>query len=412
MSKATATSYPKEKIKILLLEGVSQSAIDEFHHAGYTQIEALPKALDEAELIKKIKDVHLLGIRSKTQVTDKVVEAAQKLWGIGAFCIGTNQINLQAATRAGVAVFNSPYSNTRSVAELVIAEAIMLIRRIPEKNAAAHQGDWLKEAKGSYELRGKTLGIIGYGHIGSQVSIMAEALGLKVLYYDVEPKLGLGNATGVRALADLLKKADIVTLHVPGGSGTKNLMNAQRIKQMKPGSILINLSRGDVVDLAALREALQSGHVAGAGVDVFPIEPEGKGQRFESPLQGLPNVILTPHIGGSTEEAQVNIGSDVAGKLINLMDSGATVGSLSVPPLSLPVQAGTNRLLHIHHNKPGVLSEINSIMGDMNVNIVGQYLKTNEDIGYVVLDIAKAPSENILKALQAVKHTIRARVLF
>ncbi|CAN5263151.1 phosphoglycerate dehydrogenase [soil metagenome] len=411
MSKAT-TSYPKEKIKILLLEGISQSAIDEFHHAGYTNIETHAKALDEDELIKKIKDAHLLGIRSKTQVTQRVIEAAEKLWGIGAFCIGVNQVDLKAATRAGVTVFNSPYSNTRSVAELVIAEAIMLIRRIPEKNNGAHKGDWLKEAKGSFELRGKTLGIIGYGHIGSQVSIMAEALGLKVLYYDVEPKLPLGNATGFRSLGDMLKKSDIVTLHVPGGSSTKNLITAARIKQMKKGSILLNLSRGEVVDLDALREAIESGHIAGAGLDVFPIEPEGKGQRFESPLQGLANVILTPHIGGSTEEAQVNIGSDVAGKLINLLDSGATVGSHSVPPLSLPIQAGTNRLLHIHHNKPGVLSEINTIMGKMDVNIVGQYLKTNEDIGYVVLDIAKAPSKDILKALQKVKHTIRARVLF
>jgi len=412
MSKTTTTSYPKEKIKILLLEGISQSAIDEFNRAGYTNIETFPKALDEAELVKKIKDAHLLGIRSKTQVTQKVIEAAGKLWGIGAFCIGVNQVDLKAATRAGVTVFNSPYSNTRSVAELVIAEAIMLIRRIPEKNRAAHQGDWLKEAKGSYELRGKTLGIIGYGHIGSQVSIMAEAMGLKVLYYDVEPKLPLGNATGFRSLPDMLKKADIVTLHVPGGSGTKNLMSKERIKQMKKGSILLNLSRGDVVDLTALREAIETGHIAGTGVDVFPIEPEGKGQKFESPLQGLANVILTPHIGGSTEEAQVNIGSDVAGKLINLLDSGATVGSHSVPPLSLPIQDGANRLLHIHENKPGVLSEINNIMGGMNVNILGQYLKTNEDIGYVVLDIAKAPSKDILKALQKVKHTIRARVLF
>ncbi len=412
MSKATTTSYPKEKIKILLLEGISQSAIDEFHRAGYTNIETHAKALDEAELVKAIKDAHLLGIRSKTQVTQKVIDAAEKLWGIGAFCIGVNQVDLKAATRAGVTVFNSPYSNTRSVAELVIAEAIMLIRRIPEKNTGAHKGDWLKEAKGSFELRGKTLGIIGYGHIGSQVSIMGEAMGLKVIYYDVEPKLPLGNATGYRSLPDLLKKADIVTLHVPGGSGTKNLMSKERIKQMKKGSILLNLSRGEVVDLDALREAIESGHIAGTGLDVFPIEPEGKGQKFESPLQGLANVILTPHIGGSTEEAQVNIGSDVAGKLINLLDSGATVGSHSVPPLSLPIQDGANRLLHIHENKPGVLSEINTIMGNMGVNIVGQYLKTNEEIGYVVLDIAKAPSKDILKALQKVKHTIRARVLF
>lgn len=412
MSKASTTSYPKDKIKILLLEGISQSAIDEFNRAGYTNIEAFPKALEEEELIKKIKDAHLLGIRSKSQINDKVIAAAKKLWGIGAFCIGVNQIDLKAATKAGVTVFNSPYSNTRSVAELVIAEAIMLIRRIPEKNAAAHLGDWLKDAKGSFELRGKTLGIIGYGHIGSQVSIMAEAMGLKVLYYDIEPKLGLGNAVGVRSLSEMLKKSDIVTLHVPGGSGTKNLMSATRIKQMKKGSILLNLSRGDVVDLKALKEALVSGHVAGAGVDVFPVEPEGKGQKFESPLQGLPNVILTPHIGGSTEEAQVNIGSDVAGKLISLLDSGATVGSHTVPPLSLPVQEGVKRMLHIHHNKPGVLSEINSIMGKMDVNIAGQYLKTNEDIGYVVLDISQAPSKDILKALQNVKHTIRARELY
>lgn len=407
-----STSYPKDKIKILLLEGVSKSAVETFNKAGYTNVEIHSKALAEDDLIKKLKDVQILGIRSKTQITDKVIKKAGKLLGVGAFCIGTNQIDLKAATTAGVAVFNSPYSNTRSVAELVIGEAIMLIRQIPDKSREAHKGNWQKDAKGSNELRGKTLGIIGYGHIGSQVSVLAESLGLNVIYYDIEPKLPLGNANPVDSLDKLLKQSDIVTLHVPGTPQTKNLIDAERIKKMKRGAIFLNLSRGDVADLEAVRKALDEGRLAGAGVDVFPIEPKQKGEHFDSPLQGANNVILTPHIGGSTEEAQVNIGFDVAGKLINWLDAGSTVGSHSVPALNLPIQQNTNRLLHIHFNQPGVLSEINNIMGDMTVNILGQYLKTNEDIGYVVLDIEKKKPKEVLKALNQVKHTIKTRILY
>ena len=319
---------------------------------------------------------------------------------------------MKAATKAGIAVFNSPYSNTRSVAELVIGNAIMLIRRIPEKSNAAHKGGWLKDHTGCYEMRGKTLGIIGYGHIGSQVSVLAESMGMKVAYYDIVPKLPLGNAIPVKSLAELLKVADVVTLHVPGGKGTENIISKARLKQMKKGSYLINYSRGSVVEIEALSEAIENNHIAGAAIDVFPEEPESKTDKFISPLQGFKNVILTPHIGGSTEEAQVNIGNDVASKLIHFVDSGATVGSHSVPELSLPVQQNTHRLLHIHHNVPGVLSEINGMLSKMNVNIAGQYLKTNDLIGYVVLDIEKKGSEKLLSELKQVKNTIKIRLLY
>lgn len=412
MAAKAATSYPKDKIKVLLLEGLNKSAVDTFEQAGYTNIEKYDKALGEDELIKKLKDVHILGIRSKTQITEKVLKNAPKLLGLGAFCIGTNQIDLVTATKLGIAVFNSPYSNTRSVAELVIGESIMLIRRLPDKDRAAHQGNWQKDAKGSHELRGKTLGIIGYGHIGSQVSVLAESMGLKVIYYDVEPKLPLGNAEPVDSMDKLLKRADIVSLHVPGIPTTVNLLNEEKIQKIKKGAILLNLSRGNVVDLDAARKALDSGRLSGMGVDVFPVEPKQKGEGFVSPLQGAPNTILTPHIGGSTEEAQVNIGFDVAGKLVNWLDNGSTVGSLTVPALNLPIQLDTNRFLHIHANQPGVLSELNSIVGKMNVNIVGQYLKTTEDIGYVVLDTQKKDPKDLLKALDKAKHTIRTRILY
>lgn len=412
MAAKAATSYPKDKIKVLLLEGLSKSAVETFEQAGYKNIERFDKALGEDELIKKLKDVHILGIRSKTQITEKVLKNAPKLLGLGAFCIGTNQIDLTTATKLGVAVFNSPYSNTRSVAELVIGESIMLIRQLPDKDRAAHQGNWQKDAKGSHELRGKTLGIIGYGHIGSQVSVLAESMGLKVIYYDVEPKLPLGNAEPVDSLDKLLKRADIVSLHVPGIPTTVNLLNEEKIQKIKKGAILLNLSRGNVVDLDAARKALDSGRLSGMGVDVFPVEPKQKGEGFVSPLQGARNTILTPHIGGSTEEAQVNIGYDVASKLVSWLDNGSTVGSLTVPPLNLPIQHDTNRFLHIHNNMPGVLSELNSIVGKMNVNIVGQYLKTNEEIGYVVLDTQKKDPKDLLKALDKAKHTIRTRILY
>lgn len=413
MKKAvTLTSFPKSKINILLLEGINPSAIAEFKKSAYTNIQLEDKALGENELAERIADVHILGIRSKTNVTKKILAHAEKLIGIGCFCIGTDQVDLSAATEAGITVFNSPYSNTRSVAELVLAESIMLIRRIPERNEAAHRGEWLKDAKGSHELRGKTLGIIGYGHIGSQVSVLAESLGMRVIFYDIEPKLPLGNATAFDSLSKLLKEADIVSLHVPETQQTENMMNAARIKQMKQGSILLNLSRGRVVDLSSLREALLSGQVKGAAVDVFPAEPKSKNEKFISPLQNIPNVILTPHIGGSTLEAQENIGFDVSRKLISLLDTGATVGSHTVPPLSLPMQQSTHRLLHIHKNLPGVLSELNGMLSALNVNIVGQYLKTNDKIGYVVLDVAKSASKKAFEEIKKVKHTIKTRILY
>jgi D-3-phosphoglycerate dehydrogenase / 2-oxoglutarate reductase len=407
-----ATSYPKEKIKVLLLENVSETAVKNFTRNGYTQVEKLSKALPEEQLIQAVKNVHLLGIRSKTQVTKAVLDAAKKLQAIGCFCIGVNQVDLQHATECGIAVFNAPYSNTRSVAELVIGAAIMLIRRIPDKNIAAHKGIWLKESSGSYELRGKTLGIIGYGNIGSQVSVLAESLGMKVIFYDVETKLPLGNATDIRTLKDLLSNADIVTLHVPETDQTKNLINKSNLKYFKKGSILINYARGEVIDLPALRRCMEEGQISGAAVDVFPVEPEKNGDRFEAPLQGLPNVILTPHIGGSTEEAQQNIGEDVSNKLLNYLEKGITFGSHTVPVLALPPQAGSHRILHIHENVPGVLSAINSELSRNKINIVGQYLKTNEKIGYVVVDVDKQLSRKAENLLREVPNTIKVRLLY
>lgn len=412
MASDEKTSYPKDKIRILFLENISDLAVRNFQRQGYTRVEKITKALTEDELIREIKDVHILGIRSKTQITPKVLEAAKKLQAIGCFCIGVNQVNLKHATKEGVVVFNAPYSNTRSVAELVIGLAIMLIRRIPDKNKAAHEGIWMKDAKGSFELRGKTLGIIGYGNIGSQVSVLAEALGMKVIFYDVETKLPLGNASDGRTLKDVLNKADVVTLHVPETSQTKNIINKTTLKYFKKGSILINYARGEVVDLDALRKAIVDGVVGGAAIDVFPWEPEKNGDRFQSPLQDLPNVILTPHIGGSTEEAQQNIGEDVSVKLFNFLEKGITFGSHTVPALALPPQEKSHRILHIHNNVPGVLSAINTQLSKHDINIVGQYLKTNEDIGYVVLDVDKQLSNKALSLLREVKETIKVRMLY
>lgn len=406
------TSYPREKIKVLLLENISQLAVENFKQAGYTQTQKLTKALSEAELLDAIKDVHILGIRSKTKVTLPVLQQAKKLQAIGCFCIGVNQVDLKSATNEGVAVFNAPYSNTRSVAELVMAAAIMLIRRIPDKNLSAHKGIWMKDASGSYELRGKTIGIVGYGNIGTQVSILAEALGMKVLFYDIETKLPLGNASGVRTLKDLVGQADVVTLHVPETGQTKNLINREIISAFKHGSILINYARGEVVDLPALAEAIQSGNISGAAVDVFPQEPEKNGDRFETPLQNLNNVLLTPHIGGSTQEAQQNIGEDVSNKLLNYLERGISLGSHTVPALSLPPQAGAHRILHIHKNVPGVLSQINGQLSNHNINIVGQYLKTNDTIGYVVVDVDKQLSKQAAQLLKEVPNTIKVRLLY
>jgi D-3-phosphoglycerate dehydrogenase len=410
MSKAT--SYPKDKIKILFLENISDRAVQRFKDNGYSDVTKLTRAMPEDELIEAIKDVHLLGIRSKTQVTPAVLAAAEKLMAIGCFCIGVNQVNLKEATRKGVVVFNAPYSNTRSVAELVIGLSIMLIRRIPDKNKAAHDGIWMKEAKGSFELRGKTLGIIGYGNIGAQLSVLAEAFGMKVIFYDIETKLPLGNATASRTLKDVVSQADIVSLHVPETPQTKNLINKNNLKYFKKGSILINYARGEVVELQALAKALQNGDLNGAAIDVYPWEPEKNGDKFETPLQGLSNVILTPHIGGSTEEAQQNIGDDVSAKLFNYLESGITNGSHTVPGLSLPMIEGAHRILHIHNNVPGVLSAINSQLANHHINIVGQYLKTNDEIGYVVLDVNKELSSQALDLLKGVKETIKVRMLY
>jgi len=406
------TSFPRQKIRLLMLEGVHPLAIKAFHEAGYDEVERITAALSEKELMTKIADVHLLGIRSKTQLTEKVLGKANKLLAIGAFCIGTNQIDMNAAINNGVAVFNSPFSNTRSVAEMVIAHCINLMRRSFEKSSAAHHGMWMKDSNDSFEIRGKTLGIIGYGHIGSQVSVLAENMGMKVIFYDIEPKLSLGNAVPVRSLNDLLERSDIVTLHVPGHPSTKNMIDAARLKRMKKGSMLINYSRGDVIDLAAAGKSIEAKHLRGLAIDVFPVEPANNKESFHSPVQGLPNVILTPHIGGSTLEAQENIGKDVAGKLISFLETGSTTGSLSIPALSLPVQQDTHRVLHIHKNVPGVLGEINTLLSKHNVNILGQYLKTNAQIGYVVLDAAKNTSSKVLDDLKRVKHTIRVRSLY
>ena len=412
MALSNNTSYPKDKIKILFLENISDAAIKVFRDAGYTDIKKIGGALTEEQLIDEIKNVHLLGIRSKTQVTDKVLRHAAKLQAIGCFCIGTNQVNLQAATKKGVVVFNAPYSNTRSVAELVIGASILLIRKIIDKNNAAHKGIWQKDAKGSFELRGKTLGIIGYGNIGSQVSVLAEALGMKVIFYDTITKLPLGNAESRKSLKDIVSQADIVTLHVPETHQTKNLINKTVIKQFKKGGILINYARGEVVDLDALKVALQEGQLSGAAIDVFPWEPEKNGDVFTSPLQNIPNVLLTPHVGGSTEEAQYNIGEDVSAKLLQYLEVGATYGSHTVPEINLPSQEGTHRILHIHANVPGVLSEINSRLSENKINILGQYLKTNDDIGYVVLDIDKKLSKNAVELLKQVKGTLKVRLLY
>ena len=410
--KTEQTSYPRNKIKVLLLENISDSAVEELKQSGYVEIKKLSGALSEADLIREIKGVHILGIRSKTQVTENVFENADKLLTIGAFCIGVNQINLKAATRKGVAVFNAPYSNTRSVAELIIGLCVMLIRRIPDKNIAAHRGVWLKDAAGSYELRGKTLGIVGYGNIGSQVSVMAEALGMNVIYYDAVTKLPHGNAKQIRDLRELLQQSNIVTLHVPSDATTRGMINEETLAAMQKGTIFLNYSRGDVVDLNALVKFVENGTISGAAIDVFPEEPEKNGEAFSCGLQNLPNVILTPHIGGSTEEAQANIGLDVTAKLINYLELGTSIGSHTVPELNLPPQAGTHRILHIHENIPGVLSEINSKLSERGINILGQYLKTNEEIGYVILDINTKLSREAFEILRKVKGTIKTRMVY
>jgi len=412
MSNLDTTSYPKDKIKVLFLENISDKAVQYFKDQGYTDVKKIAGALSEEELIKVIKDVHILGIRSKTFISKKVLDSAKKLQAIGCFCIGINQVDVKACKQKGVALFNAPYSNTRSVAELVIGAAIMLIRKITDKNIAAHNGIWNKEAKGSFELRGKTIGIIGYGNIGTQLSVMAEAMGMKVKFYDIETKLPLGNAVAVKSIKDLVSSSDIISLHVPETNQTKNLISKAVIKQFKQGAILINYARGEVVDLEALSQAIKDKQVAGAAIDVFPIEPEKNGDKFTTPLQGLSNVILTPHIGGSTEEAQENIGEDVSIKLYQYLERGVSYGSHTIPSISLPPVENAHRILHIHNNVPGVLSAINTVMSKNKINIVGQYLKTNDEIGYVVLDVDSKLSKTAIALLKEVKHTIRVRMLY
>lgn len=412
MADKKLTSYPKEKINILFLENISEAAAEQFTATGYSSVKKIKGAISEADLIKEIKNIHILGIRSKTQITAAVLQAASKLQAIGCFCIGVNQVDVDAASANGIAVFNAPYSNTRSVAELVIGASILLIRKIIDKNKAAHEGKWMKDATGSHELRGKTIGIIGYGNIGSQVSVLAEALGMKVIFYDAETKLPLGNASDSKSLKELLQTSDIVTLHVPEIDSTKNLINRQTLANCKQGAIIINYARGTVIDLSALQKAILSGHIGGAAIDVFPDEPEKNGDSFVSVLQNLPNVILTPHIGGSTQEAQNNIGLDVSTKLFNYLEKGISTGSHSIPALALPPQEGAHRILHIHNNVPGVLSSINTLLSKNKINILGQYLKTNDSTGYVVLDLDKSLSKNAMELLKSVKGTKKVRMLY
>jgi D-3-phosphoglycerate dehydrogenase len=405
-------SLDKDKIKFVLLEGVHPSAIASLNAAGYTNIDYLKTALAEDELIERIKDAHFVGIRSRTQLTARVFEHCHKLIAVGCFCIGTNQVDLKAAQEHGVVVFNAPYSNTRSVAELVIAEAILLLRDIPAKNAACHRGEWIKSAAGSYEIRGKTLGLVGYGAIGTQVSVLAESLGMRVVFYDVISKLPMGNASQCSTLEDLLKQADIVSLHVPELASTKDMIGEKEIRAMKKGAILINASRGTVVDIDALASALADKHLSGAAIDVFPVEPKGNDEEFVSPLRPFDNTILTPHIGGSTMEAQENIGVEVADKFIKYSDNGTTIGSVNFPEVALPTHKNVHRLLHVHQNVPGVLMAINQIFSDNNINIAGQYLQTKDKVGYVVIDVDSEYSELALEQLKAVPGTIRCRVLF
>lgn len=405
-------SFEKSKIKFLLLEGVHQSALDTLTKAGYDNVEYLKTSLEGDELKDKIANAHFVGIRSRTQLTEEVFAAANKLLAVGCFCIGTNQVDLTAALVRGIPVFNAPYSNTRSVAELVIGQAILLLRGIPEKNALLHRGIWQKAAKGSFETRGKKLGIVGYGNIGSQLSVLAESMGMKVYLYDVVTKLPLGNATQVDSLQELMQECDVVSLHVPETPQTRNMIGSKELGWMKPEGIFINASRGTVVDIDALADALENRKIAGAAIDVFPVEPKSNDEEFVSPLRQFDNCIITPHVGGSTMEAQENIGVEVAEKLVRYSDNGSSFTAVNFPEVTLPAHPDNHRLLHIHKNVPGVLSEINRIFSDTGINIRSQYLQTNEEVGYVVMDIDEQYSELALKKLNEVSGTIRCRVLF
>ena len=405
-------SLEKSKIRFLLLEGVHSSAVETLKNAGYHNIEVHQKALPPEELKEAIADAHFVGIRSRTQLTEDVFAAAKKLVAVGCFCIGTNQVDLTAATSRGVAVFNAPFSNTRSVAELVIAEAILLLRGVAAKNAAAHRGEWHKSAANSFEIRGKKLGIVGYGNIGMQLGVIAEGLGMQVQFFDVTNKLPVGNARQVGSLQQLLAGSDVVSLHVPENRSTQDMIGAPELAAMKRGSILINASRGTVVDIDALAQYLESGHLGGAGIDVFPVEPRSNDDEFVSPLRRFDNTFLTPHIGGSTIEAQANIGMEVAEKLARYSDNGTSTSSVNFPEVALPTHEGSHRLLHIHHNTPGIMGAINRVFSDNNVNVAAQFLQTNEAMGYVVIDIDAEYSDMALSRLASIEGTIRCRVLF
>ena len=405
-------SLDKSKIKFVLFEGVHQNALDVLHAAGYTNIDYYKKALDGEELIEAIKDAHFIGLRSRTHLTKEVLEKAPKLVAIGCFCIGTNQVDLAAAKQRGIPVFNAPFSNTRSVAELVLGEIILLMRQVAKANMEVHRGVWNKSASGANEVRNKKLGIIGYGHIGSQLSVIAESLGMNVYFYDIENKLPLGNAQQVASLEELLSSCDVISLHVPENDSTKNLMNKERIGQLKEGAVLINAARGTVVDIDALAARLADGSLRGAAIDVFPEEPASINDPFESPLRQFDNVILTPHIGGSTAEAQANIGTEVANKFVKYSDNGSTLSAVNFPEVSLPVHTKAKRLLHIHENRPGILNKINQVFVDLNVNIASQFLQTDPKIGYVVIDVELDDAHAALEQLKEIDGTIKARVLY
>lgn len=404
-------SFPKEKIKVLLLENIHTRAVDFFEREGY-KIQLLDKSLPEDELIEYLQDVRILGIRSKTKLTKRIFEQAPQLKAVGAFCIGTNQIDLPAARQNGVAVFNAPFSNTRSVAELSLGAMIMLLRQIFDKSTKMHQGIWEKTATGAYEVRGKKLGIVGYGNIGTQLSFLAESLGMQVYFYDLEEKLVIGNAKKCDSLEELLATVDIVSLHVDGRPENKNLFGTEAFTRMREGAIFLNMSRGSVVQIDALKEAMQSKHIAGAAIDVFPVEPRKNQDEFESILRGIPNLILTPHIGGSTIEAQENIATFVPGKLVDYINTGSTMGSVNFPNLQLQHVKDAHRIIHIHKNVPGMLARINHLLAERDINVVGQYLQANEDIGYVITDIAKDYDDSIRHDMAQIEHTINCRVLY
>ncbi|TMQ18530.1 MAG: phosphoglycerate dehydrogenase [Deltaproteobacteria bacterium] len=407
----TATSFPKSEIKILLLENIHPVAVEAFRAEGF-QVETARAALPEAELAQRVRDIHLLGIRSKTQVTPGVLDEARRLLAVGAFCIGTNQIALRHATCRGVAAFNAPFSNTRSVAELILAEVVMLSRHLGDRLREVHDGRWRKVAAGSHEVRGKTLGIVGYGHIGSQVGVLAEAFGMRVVFHDIVAKLPMGNNRALPRLADVLEASDFVTLHVPETPLTRNMIGPEQLARMKPGACLLNASRGSVVVIDALAEAIRRGHVGGAAVDVYPEEPEANSDGFASPLRGLSNVILTPHIGGSTEEAQEAIGREVSAALIKYVNTGATTSAVNFPHMELPLEPGAHRILNVHRNVPGVLRDINRIVSDHNANIRAQMLSTDPDIGYLLMDLDQDVSQDVKRGIAALPTSIKTRILF